>query len=414
MFPRFQKHLDWLTIWACGTCAGLLAADVVIGSYNAGISPLKPSLFTPLVFMMCVSVCALSRPRFCLPALLLSTLPLIRFLDPLLLNRFACSFTQTIIMDNLRVLMVVVAFLALLSCPQGLKAMRWAAILTILLTSGSSIAEFLGVAKFTSIPGRFSGFNGHPNSPPIVLCQCLGLCFALVRNFRWNVALIVAAMPGVALTYGRSGMAIFAVLCGTYIFLNARRHLGFLLLCGAAMLPLLGVGFAIMEQRTTKGIQKDKNTADRLEAIYTLDFDKLKSPERVKDLADAWEAVLQKPIAGHGVGAASTRWAPHNEYVAMWLEMGVVGLIVYLLTLYGPALRSLMCGGKAAYAVLAMLAYSPIAQGRVMDAHFYFTLLTTAHILWPHRFRLVTSHQPMAPAASTPAASQPSHSFSRR
>ena len=179
------------------------------------------------------------------------------------------------------------------------------------------------------------------------------------------------------------------------------------------MLPLLGVGFAIMEQRTTKGIQKDKNTADRLEAIYTLDFDKLKSPERVKDLADAWEAVLQKPITGHGVGAASTRWAPHNEYVAMWLEMGVIGLIVYLLTLYGPALRSLMCGGKAAYAVLAMLAYSPIAQGRVMDAHFYFTLLTTAHILWPHRFRLVASHQ-IAPATTTVPASHPSHSMSRR
>jgi O-antigen ligase len=412
MSPRFQKHLDWLTIWACGTCAGLLVADVVIGTYNAGISPLKPSLFTPLVFLMCLGVCALSRPRFCLPALLLSTQPLIRFLDPLLLNRFACSFTQTIIMDNLRVLMVVVAFLALLSCPQGLKAMRWAAILAILLTSGSSIAEFLGVAKFSSIPGRFSGFNGHPNSPPIVLCQCLGLCFALVRSFRWNVALIVAAMPGVALTYGRSGMAIYAVLCGTYIFLNARRHLGFLLLCGAAMLPLLGVGFAIMEQRTTKGIQKDKNTADRLEAIYTLDFDKLKSPERVKDLSDAWEALLQKPIAGHGVGAASTRWAPHNEYVAMWLEMGVVGLIVYLLTLYGPALRSLMCGGKAAYAVLAMLAYSPIAQGRVMDPHFYFTLLTTAHVLWPHRFRLVASH-PRATATPALPASHPNHPMPR-
>ncbi len=409
MSPRYQKYLEWITVWVCGTCAGLLAADVVIGTYNAGISPVKPSQFTPLVFILCMSVCAISRPRFCLPALLLATLPLIRFLDPLVLNRFQFNSSGEIMMNNLRVLLVVAAFLALLSCPHGLKAMRWAAILTILLTSGSSIAEFLGVAKFTSIPGRFSGFNGHPNSPPIVLCQCLGLCFALNPNFRWNFALIVAAVPGVGLTYGRSGMMIFAFIVGIYILMNARRHLGFLMVCFYIAVPLASGGFAILQSRTNEGIQKNKDTSGRLEAIYNLDFDKLKSPERAKDLADAWEGLMQKPVFGHGVGAASSLWAPHNEYVAMWLEMGVVGLVVYLLTLYGPALRSLMTGGKAAYAVLAMLAFSPIAQGRVMDPHFYLALLTSAHILWPHRFRLVLRQQPAAATNELP----PSHPIPR-
>lgn len=403
MPSRYQKQLDWLTVWACGTCIGLLAADVVIGSYNAGISPLKPSLFTPMVFMLCMGVCVLSKPRFCLPALLLMALPLVRFVDTGILARFAYSGIGEMSMSCLRVLLVAFSILAVLSCPQGLKAMRWAAILTILLTSGSSIAEFLGFVEFTSIPGRFSGFNGHPNSPPIVLCQCLGLCFALVGNFRWNVALIAVAMPGVALTYGRSGMVIYAFVCGIYILMNARRHLGFLMICGYAMVPLLIGGFAIMQQKTTKGFQKDKNTADRLEAIYNLDFDKLKSPERAKDLSDAWEAVMQEPLFGHGVGAASSRWVPHNEYVAMWLELGAPGLILYLLTMYGPVLRSIMCGGRAAYALLALLAYSPIAQGRVMDAHFYFTLFTAAHILWPQRFRLVARHEHGSPSGALPA-----------
>lgn len=415
MPPRFQKHLDWLTVWACGTCIGLLAADVVIGSYNAGLPMIKPSLFTPLVFVLCLGICALSRPRFCLPAIFLATLPLMRLLDVAMLGRFPHSGANETTMSCLRILLVVIAILAVLSCPQGLKAMRWAAILTILLTSASSIAEFLGMVKFSSIPGRFSGFNGHPNSPPIVLCQCLGLCFALVGNFRWNVALIAVAMPGVALTYGRSGMVIFAFLSGLYILLNARRHLGFLMVCGYAMVPLLLGGFAIMQQKTEKGIQKDKNTSDRLEAIYNLDFDKLKSPERAKDLSDAWEAAMKEPVFGYGVGAASNRWAPHNEYVAMWLELGLPGLLVYLLTLYSPALRSLMCGGKAGFAVLAVLLYSPIAQGRVMDAHFYFTLITTAHILWPQRFRLVARHQPDTARNATSAlpASQPAQPWPR-
>ena len=137
-----------------------------------------------------------------------------------------------------------------------------------------------------------------------------------------------------------------------------------------------------------------------------------KNPVR---LYPEWEAAMKEPVFGYGVGAASNRWAPHNEYVAMWLELGLPGLLVYLLTLYSPALRSLMCGGKAGFAVLAVLLYSPIAQGRVMDAHFYFTLITTAHILWPQRFRLVARHQPDTARNATSAlpASQPAQPWPR-
>jgi O-antigen ligase len=314
-------------------------------------------------------------------------------LDVTILGRFTHTGNNEMMMSCLRIYLVVLAILAVLSCPQGLKAMRWAAILTILLTSGSSIAEFMGLASFSSIPGRFSGFNGHPNSPPIVLCQCLGLCFALISSFRWNMVLIAAAMPGVALTYGRSGMVIFAFICASYILLNLKRNWGFLLVCCYAIVPLLLGGLAVMEEKTAKGIQKDKNTSDRLEAIYNLDFEKLKSPERAKDLSDAWDAVWDQPLFGHGIGAASARWAPHNEYIAMWLEQGVFGLLVYLGTLYIPALRSVMQRGRAGLAVLALLLYSPIAQGRIMDAHFYFTLFTAAHVLWPSRARFVLARQ---------------------
>lgn len=398
MPSRFSNWLDWLTVWVGGTLVALLAADAVIGSYNAGISPIKPSVFTPMVFLFTTALCAFSRPRFCLPALLLLALPVMRTLDVALLDRFHYSGSQEMLMSCLRVMMVVLSIVALLSCPQGLKAMKWAAVLTILLTSGSSIAELAGLAQFSSIPGRYSGFNGHPNSPPIVLCQCLGLCFALVTSFRWNMALIAAALPGVALTYGRSGMVVYAFIAVTYILMNARRNLGFLVVCVGIALPLLGSGLALMSQLTTaQGPIKNKDTSDRLEAIYSLDFDKLKSRERAKDLMDAWEAVMKKPVVGHGVGAASSNWAPHNEYVAMWLELGMPGLIVYLLTIYVPMLSSLMRGGTAIYAFLAILAFSPIAQGRVMDPHFYFALLTAAHILWPQRYRFTIRQTARAP-----------------
>ncbi|MBK8040599.1 MAG: hypothetical protein IPK22_26230 [Verrucomicrobiaceae bacterium] len=37
---------EWVLVWVCGGMLGAMAADAVIGSYNAGISPIKPALFT--------------------------------------------------------------------------------------------------------------------------------------------------------------------------------------------------------------------------------------------------------------------------------------------------------------------------------------------------------------------------------
>lgn len=388
MNPASQKYLDLYTIWICGSCIGLLAGDVVIGSYNAGISPLKPSVFTWAVFLMCLVPCLLSRPRFCLGGFWVLTLPLVRLLDISILERFAYSEGKAEMMSCLRIFLVAVSMMGILSTASGLRAMRWAAIVAVLVTSGSVVAEFMGLANFTSIEGRFSGFNGHPNSPPIIICQSLGVIFALSRNFRLNVAMIAIGIPGVALTYGRSGFAVLAVLCGAYILLNARRNLGFLVVCACILIPLAGTGLAIMQTRTEEGIIKNKDTEGRLQAIYELDFEKLKSPERAKDLMDAWEGVLQKPILGYGVGVASSRWFPHNEYVAMWLELGIGGLGLYIAIMWGLALKSLMCRGLAGYAIFAMLAFSPTAQARVMDPHFYLALITTAHVLWPRRYQL--------------------------
>ncbi len=405
MDSRFQRHLERLIVWGCGSLIGMLAADVVIGTYNAGLSSLKPSHFTLATTFFCLGVTLLSRPKICPVALWVLLLPLIRWIDVVVLGRFAYSGADEIGMSCLRITMVAISMIAVLSTPHGLKAMLWAAVLTIFLTSASVTAEFAGLAKFSSIPGRAAGFNGHPNSPPIIICQALGLVFALSRNFRWNMTLIAVALPGVAFTYGRSGMVIFAFITGWYVLVNARRNLGFLILCAYAMIPLLLIGFTVMRNATGSGVKHDKNTSDRREAIDELEFEKLKSPERAKDLTDAWEGLMQSPVWGHGVGAASTQWAPHNEYVAMWLELGIPGLLLYLSIVWGLALRSLHLKGKAWFAVLGYLAYTPIAQERVLDPHFYLSLLTIAHLLWPRRIAITLTHPVETTGHASPARS---------
>jgi O-antigen ligase len=377
-----------LIIWVCGTILGFLAADVIIGSYNVGLSPLKPSLFTVLAVASCVGLPMVAGIRFAPVALLVLLLPAVRLFDAALLSRSVTSVQGQVGMDHLRVMLVIVATLAVLSTDPGLRAVRWAAILAMIMTTGSEIAEMLGMVKFSTIQGRYAGFNNHPNFPPVLLCEMLGICFALCRSFKVNCILIGVAFVGVALTFGRSGFIVLVMMSGTYLLLNARRNLPFLILMAAIAIPAVGVGFAVLQNQTQHGITKDKNTSERLQAIYELDFEKLKSPERAKDLADGWEGVMKEPLFGHGTGVSGVIWAPHNEYVSLWLELGIPGVLLFVGTLGALVVRSIMLGGRAGYLLFAIIAYTPAGQGRIEMPHYYLALATAAFILWPQRFRI--------------------------
>lgn len=398
-----------MMIWFCGTVFGLMASDAIIGAYNVGISPLKPSLFTLAAVIGCFGLSLLNKPRFTPVILLVLLLPVVRTFDALVLQRAAVSYANQTGMDLMRMVLVLLSMLAVLSTDYGLRAVRWAAALAIILTTTSEVYEMLGFAKFTSIPGRFAGFNGHPNFPPVLLCEMLGICFALIPNFRLNLLLIAISYVGVGLTYGRSGFLVLTIMAGIYIIVHARQNLGFLMLCAAIAIPLAGAGIAVLQSQTEKGITKDKNTASRMDAIMNLDIDKMKSPERAKDLADGWEAVMQKPLFGHGTGMSGSRWVPHNEFVSIWLELGIPGLLLFVGTLGALVLCSLMTGGRAGFLVFAIIAYTPAAQGRLEMPHFCLAVSTAAMILWPQRYRLVLSSQTATSAATSPAPSQIGH-----
>ncbi len=399
----------WVLVWVCGGMLGALAADAAIGSYEAGISPIKPILFTLGSVFLCITVSLVNKPRLCLAVLGVALLPALRLFDAAVLQRFDSSYQDQITMDLTRMMLVFIAIAAVLSTEKWQKAALWAAVSAMLLTTGSEIAEMLGMVHFTSIPGRYSGFNSHPNFPPVLLCEMLGIIFALSQNFRFNCLMIAVAVPGVALTYGRSGMIVLALLCGAYVLLNARKNFGFLMIVTAIALPLLGIGAAVLESDTQHGGMKDKNTADRLEAIYNLDFEKMKSPKRVKDLSDAWEAAMKKPLLGHGTGISGTLYAPHNEYVSLWLELGVPGLLLFAGTWLWLTLRSVLTGGKAGYLIFALLAYSPVGQGRIEVPHFSLAMITAACVLWPKRYQFTLRSLKAAPQLTPPHPQTLSH-----
>jgi hypothetical protein len=188
-----------------------------MGMFNAGLSPLKPILFTLLAVGVTLASSLLNKPRFTPVVFLVLLLPLVRVFDAVVLKRAEVTYAGQTEMDMLRMLIVLIAILTVLTTDKGLQIALGAAVLSIFLTTGSEIVEMLGFAQFTEVPGRFSGFNGHPNFPPVLLCEMLGIAFALSKSFRFNCLLIATAYVGVGLTYGRSGFIVLTLMSGFYI-----------------------------------------------------------------------------------------------------------------------------------------------------------------------------------------------------
>ena len=151
----WTRFREWVLVWVCGSMLGALAADAVIGSYNAGISPIKPALFTFGSVFVCIVVSLMNRPKLCLATLGVALLPAVRFFDAMVLRRFDSSAQDQVAMDLARVMLVIIATMAVLSTEKWQKTTLWAAVFAMLLTTGSEIYEAMGMAKFTSIALAF-------------------------------------------------------------------------------------------------------------------------------------------------------------------------------------------------------------------------------------------------------------------
>lgn len=380
--------------------------------YEQGKMPIKPRDYTLLLLGALFFLLTIGKPKLCLPAFFLLLPPLFRVLDSAFLRRFDVNFLgshSVFVMALTSALLVSFASVALLASPDWRRIAYWVAVATIIFLNGSIYYEALGLAEFTRIPGRLSGFPEDPNDGPITTCFMLGIIFTLQPAFWKNLALAAFATPAIALTMSRSGMAIFAFMLGLYVLLNARQHFTGLLLIAVISIPIAGTGVAILAQRSDGGLIKDENTKSRLQAIYELDFEKLKSPERAKDLADGWEAVGQKPIWGHGTGAGTAWWQPHNQVVALWLDVGLPAVILFVSSLLLLTALSLFHRLQGVFCLIPIWLFIPCSQILLDAPQFWLCLAVATSVLFPKRFALRLGN--LRSALHTPL---PSHTASAR
>lgn len=374
---------------------------------------IKPRDFTVGMGALLMILIAANRPTLCWPALLPAFFLLVRVFDAAALERASItelgthSFYVMIMLSNF---LVTLLFLFIPSTERGMETTRWLATATILGCAAANFYEWLGHGSFTRIPGRMSGFLEDPNHSPILICLLLGVLFTVNPNFWWNMAVVGIATAGIAVTLSRSGMAVFAAMVLPYIAIHFRERARGLLIIAAVSIPLAGAGLSMLGESSRSGIVANDDVDSRMQAIYDLDFEKIKSPERAKDLQDGWEAVSQAILFGHGTGSGSNYWQPHNQIVTIWLDIGIFGMLFFTGFILALLIASMRQRFRAIFCIVPVLLFIPCSQILIETPVYWFAISVACHVLFPKRikFRLLS---PASPGLSNPGASLPSASL---
>ncbi|MDI1314192.1 O-antigen ligase family protein [Prosthecobacter sp.] len=383
LVPTMTKYLSW-------------ADDV-------GALPFKPRDYTLLTMAAVGVMVLLNKPSICPPAFLMLLVPLLRVLDATFLQRFtitALGSHSIVVMSLISNFLVTFTTVLCLSAQPWRRVALWVGVCVALLSAGGVYYEWLGFRAFTRIPGRMAGFPSDPNDPPIMICLMMSVVFTLNPRFWWNVVLVALVSPAIALTLSRSGMAVYFCLLLCYIVGNLRQHFMGMLLIVVVSIPLAIGGVAVLAQTSTKvGLMTNKDTADRLKAIYELDFERIKSPERSKDLQDGWEAVGKEPLWGHGTGAGTSVWKPHNQVVSLWIDIGIIGPLLFIGGMLLLTLRCFTLRLRGFYCLVPLWLFIPCSQIIIESPHYWFAAAVCCNLVYAGRFRLVL-HAPTTPQPS--------------
>ncbi|MDB6120227.1 MAG: hypothetical protein JWO08_4008 [Verrucomicrobiaceae bacterium] len=403
--PRASFAAWLLPVTAIVLLAGHMSGAMACLSEH-DVTSIKPRDFTIGFSLLSLLLVFFNRPAFSPLALALLIIPFLRFADAAALKRYINVLDgdpNIAVMTLGSILLVTTVSLLVLCTENGVQIARRAAIAIILLGSASIAYEAAGLAEYSQISGRPAGFLTQPNEAIIMVCLMLGIVLTLSEAFWLNFAVIAIAAVGVGLTLSRSGMLVFVLMVFCYLAANLRKHFGKIVIITAVSIPAVLAGFAILLQMaSSRNMGTDKNATDRVAAITGIfggNTDKMESQERMKDLRDGWEAVTDSPVFGHGTGCASSQWQPHNQWVAIWLDIGVGGVMLYALSLLTLTILCLKAGGKGFFALLPLWCFSVFSQNLVETAGYWFCAGVVAVVTTKGRFRFAIQR---APASTAP------------
>ncbi len=219
-------------------------------------------------------------------------------------------------------------FLALFSTQTSVKLARITVAGVMLVTVGLSIYELFYPMTFSMVYGRSAALHINPNQAGEILMLGMVLSISVLPQWaRLPYAMLVGV--GIGLTLSRGGMVGWALAVLGLVL--ARRVVAKDLLVAAAVtvvVVVLATFVGNSELVSSWGkIMKVRDLQERFEWVINPSAITDRSGlERIELARHAWERFEERPLLGHGTGAAFEGYIPpHNQYLTYMVEHGVLG-----------------------------------------------------------------------------------------
>jgi len=248
------------------------------------------------------------------------------------------------------------------------------------------LEEYLSFINSAHNTSAFIKYNYHN----VILALATTLSFYLLaeRKSKYTYLLLLFILVyaiSIFTERGRAGQVIFNLSSIFYIIYYNSRNL--FRLCGLLVL-LFSFQF---------GIYKSTNVyKDRFDAVSNIiqnngDAGKGKLEDiRYVFIRESLSRILQKPILGYGTGSFGTIFAtevktghdfinhktPHNQYLYVWFELGILGLVLLLLIFYHQ-LKELFRKKDGIHRVLLPLSFMFLM---LVDSYLFIFILTMCYM----------------------------------
>jgi len=249
----------------------------------------------------------------------------------------------------------------------------------------SHLGEYFSFISITN-NSAFIKYNYHNVILALASSLCLYILIEKQSKYRYLllVFFLIYALS-IFTERGRAGQVIFNLSALFYIIYSNRRHFLRLL----AFIILL-FSFQFIVYKTTKVY---KNRFDVVSNIIVNNGEAGKG--KLEDIRyvfvrESFNRILQKPILGYGTGSFGKIFidevdsghdfyrhtTPHNQYLYVWFELGILGLILLLLIFYHQ-IKELFRKKDGIHRVLLPLSFMFLM---LVDSYFFIFILTIAYI----------------------------------
>ncbi len=198
--------------------------------------------------------------------------------------------------------------------------------------------------------------------------QKKGLLVGILALFIFNIFFISASRSG----YLALPVATVFLVVNLYGYKKLPHILGIT----AIALLLVALTSSTLQQRINLGLEENKNTqtSENLTSIGVRDIFR----------QNTWELIQQKPLLGYGTSSFKSIYSshvatkyqdwrntptsdPHNQYLFVWLENGLIGLVLFLAYIYNAARQGVTQQSYGAIAASVLVAF---AATSLFNSHF--------------------------------------------